>query len=532
MSRRARATKSFLDRIGYDPETTSIVFSADDFEDNEFDVNELGALGHSVGKNTSIREIEFYGFTGHKAFSLYRPDHLGIPAREWEEFFRGLSESLSIETVTFWRCYLGSHILNAFNIVNLGKASFKECEITRQTASAVQRACNLSCVVIDYSQFGDDVLTRDFIASLNHNNCLKHFELKTSDIGSRGCIALGGILSDPHSIIHRLELAKCEVETLLLLQDGLVNSSSLRVLKIFELLGDGWQVVSEILTSPATALQTLELEGNSIYDRSAFELTRGLAVNRTLQELDLSGLQTISAAGWLAIVSSLRNPDLHLSRIQVGHNENITDEVVSSLAQVFIAKKQTIKVFDLGFCPNVTCVGWASLSAAFREPMPRLTELYVGNANFNDDALISFLGGFRNTPSLQVLGMFETYIRTKGWNAFSRCLCDRSSLRAIEESHHILREIRLTESKVPVRVEKLLLMNSSGNPSEAARHKIVHYCKSIDIQSLVNDQPQMQLKLVPSVISWLGKHPQKHNALYRFIRNESHLLEDAVKKSH
>jgi hypothetical protein len=72
-------------------------------------------------------------------------------------------------------------------------------------------------------------------------------------------------------------------------------------------------------------------------------------------------------------------------------------------------------------------------------------------------------------------------------------------------------------------------MNSSGNGnvSEVVCLKIVEYFDNIDIESIVDDEPEVQTKLVPAVISWLGNDPHRQTALFRFIRNQAFLFENA-----
>ena len=61
--------------------------------------------------------------------------------------------------------------------------------------------------------------------------------------------------------------------------------------------------------------------------------------------------------------------------------------------------------------------------------------------------------------------------------------------------------------------------------------KIVDYYDKITMESLVHDEHEMQLKLVPSMISWLAKHCNKHNALFDFVRNQSYLIDVAWKNA-
>ena len=108
--------------------------------------------------------------------------------------------------------------------------------------------------------------------------------------------------------------------------------------------------------------------------------------------------------------------------------------------------------------------------------------------------------------------------QTVGLKALSKALCDTSSLDGIRKSNHTLYEIVVNHAdSLPLNNEKLLKLNRSDTSSEVVCLKIIEYFDNITIKSPVNDQPTMQTKLVPDVISWLVKDGSKHSALYHFV---------------
>ncbi|KAL7486651.1 hypothetical protein ACHAW6_012242 [Cyclotella cf. meneghiniana] len=290
-----------------------------------------------------------------------------------------------------------------------------------------------------------------------------------------------------------------------------------------------WQVVSDVLSSPVTALKVLELVLCSIDDASADALASRLVHSNTLEKLRLSSLTSITAHGWLSIFSSLQKSNFPLKHISLGYSETINDEVVSLLGDVLTAKKHTIEEFCIIGCREITSAGWTALSAAFCTPMLNLTELAIGNVNFGDDALVAFANGLCNKPSLRVVDLGDSNVTQRGWESIAKALCDASSLEAIRESNHTLQLIHV--KSMPSNITKLLEINRSGDPPEAIRLKILNYSDKITMESLVDAKPRMQLKLVPSVISLLGRAGDKHTALYNFVRNQSYLLEEARKNA-
>jgi hypothetical protein len=389
----------------------------------------------------------------------------------------------------------------------------------------------------------DNKCTAALARGLMQNSTLECLCLKKVLFEQGGLLLLGDALSCPQSKINSLVLVTESPGVLLELQNGLVNNSSLRVLH-FSANEDGdmareeWQVVSNVLSSPVAALRVLQLEEYPFCDRDAIALASGLTHNTTLEEFHLSikgryRHNDWTAAGWLALISSLNNPNLQLKRIHIddyfGPLAEINDETVFSLAEMLMSKSNTIeKVY---FSPYwlITDAGWITLSASFLTPMPNLTEfcIRIETDNFRDHAVLEFMNGIHTKPLLRILDLGYAIIRGTAWEALSRALCDTSSLDAIQESSHTLVDFKghPVDSQLPPEIVQLLKINKNCTPSQAVRFKFVLCGNGIKIESLANGQPEMQMKLVPFVMSWLGMHSVTHDALYQFIRNQPSLFD-------
>ncbi|KAL7520133.1 hypothetical protein ACHAWX_004876 [Stephanocyclus meneghinianus] len=469
--------KEQIKRLDVEIETLVIDYYDQHFHGEEYendwtrdDLKSFGSVGHCIAKNKSIKEIRI-----NSGDDLWLTR---IPDREWEAFFRGVSQSGSIKRIFFDGCCLDGHILKLFDIPNLETVEFNRCIITSQTESAVRRAPCLRELALDSY-------------------------LNVTDAGS-----------------------------MVLLKNSFVESSSLEILdleisRVSQMTEEGWEVMSDILSSRATFINTLCLSGSQIDDKSVDELTRGLTYNTTLEVLELSCLPLITEAGWLSIFSSLENSNLPLNSISIKKCDRINDVLVSSFCKVCIAKNETIEGVELE-CEYITAAGWATLSVAFLTPMPNLKRLWMGNTNFDDDALVAFARGLYNKPSLKGMHLVRANISMAGWEEISNALCNTCSLDAIRESNHTLLEIEVYHSYCsrycPPNIKKLLEINRSGTPLDVTRTKIINYSDKITTESLVDDHQTMQMKLVPSLISWLGKDGYNHNAVYHFVRNQSYLL--------
>ena len=507
---------------GIDTEIKSVELRCDIHDYHTHD-EDFGSMGRYIGQNKSIEKVTIYNY---KLFSHDndRP-FSGIPAREWEAFFDGISQSQSIKSIHFNYCDLCGDILKLFDTPNLNILHFECCLITNQTASSIRRFPCLQHVVLSYPGYLNVIDVADFIASL-HNNCkLEFLGLEMNSFQEGVGRVLEVIFSDPQSIITDLFITWGNFSKLQLLnslrREFMCNGEDVR--------DEDWQVVSEALSSPVAALKHLCIHGNPIGNASAAALVSGLVRSNTLEKLYLSNLINITAQGWTSIFSSLKNSNLRLKHILLRYNAAINDEVVPLIGEVLTAKKDTIERFNLCGCTGITASGWTALSAAFCTPMLNLTEIAIGNENFDDDALVAFANGLCNKPSLRILYLGCSNVTRRGWEAISKALCDASSLEAIRQSNHTLCEI--DAYNCPSDIKKLLELNGSGDPLEAIRLKILNYSDKITMESLVRAEPRVQLKLVPSVISLLGRAGNNHTALYNFVRNQSYLLEEAHKNA-
>ncbi|KAL7476568.1 hypothetical protein ACHAW6_002422 [Cyclotella cf. meneghiniana] len=523
-----RIKKKTLERIRrLDPQYDAVALCPRDIK-NANVVGHLGEVGRCIGENTSINHLTI------SKYDYYDPQHeidrdcplSGLSAREYEAFFEGVSKSRSIKSIRCNNCCLGGHILKLFDMPYLEKVEFKGCVVTRHTAASMRGVMHLRHVVLENMMkdciYFDDANQTSFFASLNHNYTLEYLRLDCFCLERGTYTALGNILSDPQSTIKQLMISNVDEDVFPGLRNGLVNNSSLRVLEIngCPMNREGWQVISDVLSSPVAALKVFYLNGG-VYDcENAVLLGHGLARNTTLEELTLSLYDTCTEAGWLAIITSLPHSDSHFKVINIRGGSKINDEAISSLAEVLSATKNTIEQFYLGSFPAVTSVGWTALSTAFLDPMPNLTEVCIGSEGFLDCDIGPFWNGLRNKPLLKVLELEWEHLTTVGWDAFSHVLCDTSSLHAIQHSNHTLCDILFHACVTrifPDSINNLLQMNRSGTASEVARQKVIQFYNGINIESLVNDQPEMQTKLVPCVMFLLGTDPSTHTALYHFL---------------
>jgi Ran GTPase-activating protein (RanGAP) involved in mRNA processing and transport len=350
--------------------------------------------------------------------------------------------------------------------------------VTDQVVSAVRTISNLRKV----SLCGIECQPA-FITALNHNNKLEVLILSSGLKIGLGCIcALGRILSNQHSVLKELHIThgSCNDDVIGCLYYDLSKSTSLKMLSLQDNNGvdddpitdRGFQMLSEILASPNSALAELDLSdcdithagntelfsGLTTYSRlqklvlsrnkidltNATRLSAGLKSNSVLLSLDLSGClidnssaktladglagntslkkllmydvgENITPSTWSIVLFSLRISNMPLETLDLSHN-NISDETCDDIIAVLIGKKDTLVSFNVESV-NMTQAGWKMLVNEFRNRMPKLKYVTAGNRHFDDDLAIALVEGLKDQPSFASLCLYNPNLTDIGHEA-------------------------------------------------------------------------------------------------------------------
>jgi len=244
---------------------------------------------------------------------------------------------------------------------------------------------------------------------------------------------------------------------------GLKRNSSIRKLEI-EMCDIGCQAIASILACPNCNLRSLGLfcMRPKIDDEGATYLVNGLTNNTKLQELVLLG-NSIGNIGCVYIASLLGNPNCNLQKLGLYEN-NISDQGAITLAN--------------GLTNNI-----------------KLQELDLASNPINniDNAVVE---------------------------AFSRVLCNTSSVSSTFLSNHALKELDLSATTIRnlnrnmawLQLEYLRKLNGSNNKSHGtdkshvAIKKILKFHPSIDMKQLFEfGTDDESLKALPYVVDWFEK---------------------------
>jgi hypothetical protein len=163
-----------------------------------------------------------------------------------------------------------------------------------------------------------------------------------------------------------------------------------------------------------------------------------------------------------------------------------------------------LEVVQLSGNRSITAAGLRSLSTLFQSRSCSLKRLWLKEMNIGDDGSAALAEGLVGNKSLErihfdvnVAGITEV-----GWSAFSKLLCDTSSINNTYISNHTLRWIgQLDDHGAPKDVVKYLTWNTDNNEHDVAIWKILRHHRELDIEPLF----QWKLDFLPLLVTWFER---------------------------
>ena len=273
------------------------------------------------------------------------------------------------------------------------------------------------------------------------------------------------------------------------------------------------------------SLKRLDLRNNSIGDEGLQALVGGL-VNCNLEELTLSHNMFMESVSGLRALGKLVGRATNMRVLDLTYS-SITDEGLQSFVEG-TENCCSLTRLDLSYNRSITANGLASLSSLLRAEHCTLSNLHLYGINVGDNEAVVLANGLTGNKSLRELNFGNSSITVRGWAAFSKLLCDKSSVSDTYLSNHtlvyiggyILQDLQDTTTQD---IEEYLKFNKFRNQA-AAICKILHSHPDIDVTPLF----QFDLKCLPLVVKWLKKAKlhestevfknRKLSAVYKFVR--------------
>ena len=486
-------------------------------------------FGKAIGKNSHLKELRFLGL----AATPFRRER--VTKEDFDKFFRGLFHNRSIQKMSFVNCNLfAGEILRILIPFFTGNHNFESLEISLCDLGSKGLRC-LSVALSEFnslkefalSSFGSRTL-QEVIKALGGHSRLRTLNLRENNIGKNGCDALATLLQNPNSGLAVLDLYKDKIDDkgAIVLATALAGNNTLIDLNLGSnrsITITGWRATFAVLQSPHSRLESLSLRDNNISDDAALSLMNALSNNNALKALELGNCSNITIAGWWAFFGFLLSPNSILEELNL-HSNRFNDDLVISLA-TYLASNSTLKRLNLSSNRGITNLGWQALSAVLENPYSALEKLDLGSNRIDDDAVISFANSLTNNTKVTVLLIAGNHnITNNGWAAFSRMLCNKSSIMDTYLSNHTLQKF-CVDRFLPNDLRSLLRLNKENSKSEAARLKIIshHFSGNYNIQPFID----MELKVLPRAIAWMAKD-EINDTMYRFIRITPSLFERAM----
>jgi len=160
-----------------------------------------------------------------------------------------------------------------------------------------------------------------------------------------------------------------------------------------------------------------------------------------------------------------------------------------------------LNVLDLSM-NNFGRAGCEALATMLNDPNGNLRSLNLRNNNRIDDNCATILANsLKGNRKLRTMGLHGRAmpITESGWDAFSRVLCNTSSINATSLSNHTLRVLRAVN--LPTILTSLLNLNIGRNKKQVAVQKILRHHAHLDMEPFL----EWDLKVLPLVVSWFDR---------------------------
>ena len=229
--------------------------------------------------------------------------------------------------------------------------------------------------------------------------------------------------------------------------------------------------LESLLHWTTTDICSLHLTGNSIGDEGMKIVSRGLANCKSLHTLYLSS-NDFGDIGADCLASALKNS--------------------TNLKRLYMSGNRTISVKG--------CVALSTLLE-----IPTLEVFHLANNNIINDGAQLFAHALVGNTSLKELNISTSAhltptspITDVGWGAFSRLLCDASSVHNTYLSNHSLSCLSSRSGALPTIVKDCLKLNKCSDKENVAIKKMLRYHSEFDMQPLL----EWDLKALPFVMNW------------------------------
>ena len=238
------------------------------------------------------------------------------------------------------------------------------------------------------------------------------------------------------------------------------------------------------------------MSSNEIGDEGISILGDALAVNITLQYLDLAQSRAITQNGWRTFSNCLRNPQSALKELILW--DCGMDEQGAAVLATSLAANSSVKTLDLD-SNDVESTGVVAFFHTLQVGASGLETLLINSVDLED-------------------------ITEEEWCILSCALCDKATIGKTYTSNHTFHTCSLSEEMETCcdcslqELSILLDLNRNPNKAEVARWKIMksHFsCGNLGIHAIAC----MHESVLPHAIEWMGRDKHGYWAMFSFVKS-------------
>jgi len=289
-------------------------------------------------------------------------------------------------------------------------------------------------------------------------------------------------------------------------------------------------------SSTESSMKSLCLKNNNnISAEGMVDIITSLSMHTQLERLDISEIH-LNTNGCIALSTLLQNSTTLLETLRLPNIE-LDDKGIDALVP---ALKNCSCLKELKLCdnPRVTTKGWKHLASILKAPNSSLKDLTMMRNRIDDEVVVAFANALMNNRTLNMLDLENANptITEKGFQAFSKLLCDTSSVNATFLSNHNISDIDFGSTANTTNIDSLLQINGTVNTinyvavdkKEVATIKILKHHNNFDMLPFF----EWEFKVLPLMIDWFERAssvtmpenfepnigPRKLSSIYQFVR--------------
>ena len=284
------------------------------------------------------------------------------------------------------------------------------------------------------------------------------------------------------------------------------------------------------------SLEDLRLCGTGISDGGMTEIAAALGSQSQLETLFLDN-NNMGRNSCIALGNTLsRWPASNKLNTLYIYNNAIDDRGLQALVEGMMNCCSLDSIY-LNDNPLITAAGMRYFFPLLQSEAHSLDVLRVTRINWGDDGAIALAEGLRGNKTLRELRFRPSTagMTSVGWSAFSKLLCDTSTINNIYLSHHTLTRIGCYNyEETPEDIQSYLRVNHCSQKS-AIIYKILRSHPDLDMEPFF----KLKMQFLPVVMSWFERvepieeeliedelideserscQSRKLSALYKFVR--------------